>query len=177
MIKEELPKENFDFDDEDIYRKEDEIFEPINIKSNLIIYFYVNVSNIDYTFPIELLNIDNNKSLIDLKKILIKEINQNKLEVYINFTKYFLSLKEGDENLYKEKYELRNCKKKNHFPKYDLPPLLDDSIVENIIGQRVCIICKSNDVIILNSVMNDSEIERNYEKEREKVKCNKCIIM
>ena len=175
MIKEELPKEDFDFDDENIYRKEDELFQTTIIKSNFVVYFYVKINNIDYTFPIELTNIDNNLSLINLKKILVKEINKNKLEIEIDYRKYFLCLKENDENVYKEKYELRNCKKKNHFPKYELPALSDNSIVENIIGQRICILSKSNDVLLLNPVIDENENEKKFEKDN--YHSSKCIIM
>ena len=178
MVREEIPKENFYFDDEEILRKEDELFRKINIKSNLLIYFYVNINNTDYTFPIQLSNIDINSSLLELKKTLIREINQSKLEINIGSRKYFLSLREGEDGLYKEKYELRNCKKKNHFPKYELPPLLDDSIVETIIGQRICILYKNNDAMLLNPILDENENKNDYEKEIKKEKYHgKCIIM
>lgn len=202
---EEILSDEFDEDNYSDEENKNEHFNINNINSNNFIniykkfevYFYIELNNTEhFIFPIEsdLLNV-NNQYISDLIKNIVKKINENSFIIKYNSTEFNLSLKENendneDNTFYINNYEVRLCKKKTLIPKFDLPNFSPNSLLSNIMNEKISFISKSP----LNIMVRNKSIDNDYKiciKNREsyksknietiklnnnKEKYNKCFI-
>ena len=70
-------------------------------------------------------------------------------------------------------YEIRNCKKKNFKPKFDLPPYSNNTLVENVSEERLCLVCKNKNLLIMKQDLSNDSDEKLSNESRF---CSKCFI-
>ena len=70
-------------------------------------------------------------------------------------------------------YEIRNCKKKNFEPKFDLPPYINNTLVENVCEERLCLVCKNKNLLIMKQDLSNDSDEKLSNESRF---CSKCFI-
>ena len=107
----------------------------------------------------------NEQYIYELIENLVKVINDKKFEIKYKSNNYILSLKDWEtENIdfYINNYELRPCKKKNHFPNYDLPNYYAKSLLNNIEKEVICFIPKDPINILLIEKYDTIEQEKKY---------------
>ena len=159
--------DNYEFD----YNKDNNN----NITSNIEIdtfkkfkvYFYLEYDkDFKYVFPIESESFNIEKQYVyELIKNIVKIINNNNYIINYKSTNYVVSLKDcenSDYNFYINNYEIRPCKKKNFFPKNDLPQYSTNSLLKDIIYERISFVSK-NALNIMLFEKYDEEIENIYE--------------
>lgn len=141
-----------------------------NIKNfEIFCYFKINKENeFIYSIQSDALNLKK-QCVSDLIKNIIKKINESKITIEYNSLKYILSLKdcddENDIDFYINNYELRLCKKRKNIPNFDLPCYCPNSILNNMVNEKISFTIKNPLNIIL--------IE-NYDNYNEKI-CKKKI--
>jgi hypothetical protein len=135
---------------------------------NVYCYFNINKDN-SFIFPIktDLFNI-NKQYIYELIKSVVKKINNEKIVITNNSTKYIISLKdvEDDENIdfYIKNYEIKPCKKKNFMPKDDSPSYSSYSLLNNIEKENISFILKNPLNIMLREKyeINEEENKSKY---------------
>ena len=76
-------------------------------------------------------------------------------------------------------YELRFCKKNNLKPKFDLPPFFSSALLNNLLNERISLICKNSLYIMLLEKLGDNlnyemkEDNNKGEEEKPKIRINK----
>lgn len=160
------------------------------------VYFYIKLDNEgNIIIPIEsdLLNI-NKQCVSDLIKNIVKTINNNSFTIKYNSSEYLISLKdceysEDNEHFYINNYELRQCKKKNLMPKYDLPFFSPVSLLSTIVDEKISFISKNPLNIMLinnfkdfndyndNTNINKANFKPNIKKNEKKERCDDCCII
>ena len=167
-------------------------------------YIKINQKN-SFIFPIksDLLNLKT-QTVNDLIKNIVKKFNENKINIKLNDINYNISLKdcenENNKNFYINNYELRQCKKKDCSPKFDLPYYSDKSLLKNISNEKLSFVVKDSvNIMIIEKLDNsldakfnetnlsnieEGSTEKFYEKEKRRYKkynsnlCNfNCIII
>ena len=71
-------------------------------------------------------------------------------------------------------YEIRNCKKKNFKPKFDLPPYSNNTLVENVSEERLCLVCKNKNLLIMKQDLSNNDSDEKLSNESRF--CAKCFI-
>ncbi len=71
-------------------------------------------------------------------------------------------------------YEIRNCKKKNFKPKFDLPPYSNNTLVENVSEERLCLVCKNKNLLIMKQDLSNNDSDEKLSNESRF--CSKCFI-
>ena len=172
LMKEEFEEEYLyeDFESEgnnNINYNENNIFEK-NIFKKFTINFYFQLNEKkDFIFPIEsnLFNIDNQYTY-ELIENIIKKINDKLITIINNSNEYIISLKNTENNnkieFFMENYELRFCNKKTLKPKFDLPPISSNILLNNIMKEKISFICKNKLFILL--IEKYEEKKDNYEE-------------
>lgn len=179
MVKKELSEEdnlsvldNCEFEDEEENIKDtsDNLNNFGNNKyKKFIVYFYCEFDETaKYVFPIEseTFNIEN-QYIYELIGNIVKIINNKRLIINYNSINYLISLKDcedDDFNFYINNYELKPCKKKNNYPKDDLPNYSSTSLLKNIINEKISFISK-NSLNIMFLENYEAEINNNYENQ------------
>lgn len=122
------------------------------------IYFFLNIKENIFILPIETdyFNL-NNQCVDELIKNVVKKINDQKLIIKINSINYIISLQdiEDDEensNFYINNYEIKPCKKKNHYPKNDSPNYSHTTLLKNIQTENISFISKNPLNILLREI-------------------------
>jgi hypothetical protein len=138
------------------------IFSEENIMKKFKVYFFFNLNKKqEYIIYLEsdLLNI-NNQYGYDLIKNIIKKINKESIVINFESNRFALSLKDceyEDKNFYINNFEIRKCKKKTCKPNKEFPPFSLNSLLKNLIDDKVSLICKDNIYIMLIEKYNDIE--------------------
>lgn len=114
---------------------------------NVYCYFNIN-KEISFIFPIKTdLFYINKQYIYELIKNVVQKINNEKIVIAYNSTKYIISLKdvEDDENadFYAKNYEIKSCKKKNFMPKDDSPSFSSYSLLNTIENENISFVTKS----------------------------------
>ena len=142
------------------YNYENIIIKKYNFKKFTINFYFKLNENKDFIFPIEsdLFNIDN-QYVYELIENIIKKINDKSITINDNSNEYIISLKNYENNnkkeFFTENYELRLCNKKTLKPKFDLPPISSNFLLNNIVNERLSFICKNKLYIILIEKFED----------------------
>ncbi len=151
----------------------------INNFKKFKVYFYLEYNkDFKYIFPIESESFDIEKQYVyELIKNIVKIINNNNFIINYKSTNYVVSLKDcenSDYNFYINNYELRPCKKSNFFPKNDLPHYSTNSLLKDIINERISFVSK-NPLNIMLTEKYDEEIENIFENKSHKNSINNNI--
>jgi len=150
-----------------------------NIKNfEIFCYFKINKENeFIYSIQSDALNLKTQYAY-DLIKNIIKKINESKITIEYNSLKYILSLKdcddENDIDFYSNNYELRLYKKRKNIPNFDLPCYCPNSILNNMVNEKISFTIKNplNIILIENYDKNN---EKNCKKKIEYINSNKNI--
>ena len=166
LMKEEFEEENLyeEFELEEnkniINYNPDIIIKKNNFKKFIINFYFKLNENKEFTFPIEsdIFDIDN-QYVYELIENIIKKINNQSISINNNSNEYIISLKNYENNNKKEfltqNYELRLCNKKTLKPKFYLPPISSNILLNNIINENISFICKNSLYIILIEKFED----------------------
>ena len=175
------------------HNKNDEFINVNNFE--IFCYFKINKENeFIYSIHSDSLNLKT-QCVYDLIKNIIKKINQSNIIIEYNSLKYNLSLKDSDDendiDFYINNYELRHCKKRKNVPDFDLPCYCSNSILNNMINEKISFVTKNplNIILIENYdnynenfcnnkikyINNDKKIENGFNLKKVK-STNKCNI-
>ena len=172
LMKEEFEEENlyeeFELEENNniINYNPDIIIKKNNYKKFIINFYFKLNENKEFTFPIEsdIFDIDNHY-VYELIENIIKKINNQSITINNNSNEYIISLKYYENNNKKEfliqNYELRFCNKKTLKPKFYLPPISSNILLNNIKNENISFICKNSLYIILIEKFED----KNYKYE------------
>lgn len=141
-----------------------------NVFKRFNIYFYLNIFNDNiYIFDIKTDIFDINKKYVyNLIQNIVKVINEKKFKIKYNSIDYIISLKdiEDEENIdfYIKNYELKPCKKKNNFPKFDSPSYSSTSLLKNIENENISFISKNLlNIMLIKNEKNEEELSSKYQ--------------
>ena len=152
--------------EENICDKIEEKENCFNELKRLIIYFHLNISDNIFILPIETdyFNI-NSQSVYELIRNIVKKINEQKIIVKIRSKNYMISLQdiedEEDYRFYINNYEIKPCKKSNHFPKNDSPIYSYTNLLKNIQLENISFISK-NPLNIMAREIEESNNENKF---------------
>ena len=126
------------------------------------IYFYLNLNNNSFFFPIISDNFIINKQYIyELIKNIVKKINEKNITINFKNNNYIISLRDREDDanfeFYIKNYELKPCKKKNFVPKNDYPSFSSSSLLKNIENENISFICKNSLNIMLREKYETDE--------------------
>lgn len=145
-----------------------------NNYSNFKVYFYFEINkDYNFVFPIEsdIFNIEK-QYIYDLLRNIVKIVNNKNITINYKGINYIISLKDCEDknkDFYIKNYELKHCKKVKYTPKDYLPSYSSNSILKNIIKERISFVSKDPLNIMLIQKYDDFK-EKNL---NEKIKYNK----
>ena len=164
---EEIFSEEFE-DELNIITKDLEKNEKVEDKySKFDVFFYFTIKNKEFVFQIKSDLFDPQKQYTyELIKNIIKKINEKKIIINYDNTKYFVSLKDIEDyedknniDFYIKNYEFKQCNKNNFVPKNDIESFSSESLLKNIDSKKISFIAKNP----LN-IMVREKIETNLEE-------------
>lgn len=123
----------------------------------LKIFFYLNINDNVFILPIETDYFSiNNQSVYELIKNIVKKINEKKIVIKIKSINYLISLQdiedEDDYTFYINNYEIKPCKKRNHYPKDDSPNYSYTTLLKNIEFKNISFMSKNPLNIMLREI-------------------------
>lgn len=135
----------------------------MNNYKQFFIYFYFEIYNKEFIFPIVSSFFNIKKSYVyDLIRNIIKIINNKNIIIINNSINYIVSLKDNEENdidFYINNYKLKKCSKKTLKPKKDYPSYSSSSLLETITNDKISFISKNPLNIMLTEKYNDHKKE------------------
>jgi hypothetical protein len=166
-------------EDRELYGEdEEENFDYENInnlkpkKFEIKLHFYILIGEQSFHFE-TILILESNQKVEDIIIWGINSFNNAKHKIIIQDKEYVLRYNNNSANDFKS-YEIRNCKKKNFKPKFDMPPFLNNTSIENVINERICLVCNNKNLLIMTNVLNEEDSD---EKVANKSSfCSKCSI-
>jgi hypothetical protein len=135
-----------------------------------MVYFYFKLNEkYDFSIPIEsdLLDVDIQYGY-ELIENIINKINNNSININYDCKKYYVSLKNcenNNKNFYMENYELRPCSKKTLKPKFDSPSFSSSILLNNFIDKNISMVCKNNLYIFLIEKYEEEEDEEDTDNQ------------
>ena len=151
FFNEEEKFEYDEFNDLNIFNETTNLYKSDNLIS-FNVYFYLKINEKkEEIFLIESddLNIDN-QCVSDLIFNIVKKINSKKINIKYESNEFILSLKEYENiDLYNNNYELRQCNKISHIPKYDYPCFSPELMLDELIFNEICLLVKKSSNIKL----------------------------
>ena len=181
LVKKEMDEDNnlsilgdSEFEDDEDYKKNtSEIQNEIainNFKKFKVFFYFEFDEKYKYVFPIESDSFNIEKQCVqELIKNIVKIINNKKLIINYKSINYFVSLKDcedSDLEFYINNYELKPCKKKNDFPKNDLPNYSPTSSLKNIANEKISFISK-NSLNIMLFENYEEEMNNKYDNDND----------
>jgi hypothetical protein len=141
-------------------------------KFEIKLHFYILIGEQSFHFE-TILILESNQKVEDIIIWGINSFNNAKHKIIIQDKEYVLRYNNNSANDFKS-YEIRNCKKKNFKPKFDMPPFLNNTSIENVINERICLVCNNKNLLIMTNVLNEEDSD---EKVANKSSfCSKCSI-
>lgn len=131
------------------------------------VFFHFTIKNKDFVFQIksDLFNL-NEQYAYELIQNIVEKINEKKIIINYNNTKYNISLKdcEDDEkrknkDFYIKNYEFKPCNKKNFIPKKDSESFPSDTLLKNFDSKKISFIAKSPLNIMIREKMETTKEE------------------
>ena len=185
FVENEIDEEDNEFDCDEIdfniknqyYDTSNYIENNSNNYSNFKVYFYFEINkDYNFVFPIEsdIFNIEK-QYIYDLLRNIVKIVNNKNITVNYKGFNYIISLKDCEDknkDFYIKNYELKHCKKVKYTPKDYLPSYSSNSILKNIIKERISFVSKDPLNIMLIQKYDDFK-EKNL---NEKIKYNNKFI-
>ena len=166
-------------EDRELYGEdEEENFDYENInnlkpkKFEIKLHFYILIGEQSFHFE-TILILESNQKVEDIIIWGINSFNNAKHKIIIQDKEYVLRYNNNSANDFKS-YEIRNCKKKNFKPKFDMPPFLNNTSVENVVNERICLVCNNKSLLIMTSVLNEGDSDERVANKSSF--CSKCSI-
>ena len=139
--------------------------------SKFDVFFYFTVENKEFVFQIKSDLFDLNKNYTyELMKNIVKKINEKKLFINSDNTKYIISLKDledhedkNNKDFYIKNYEFKQCNKKNFVPKIDGESFSAESLLKNIDSKKISFIAK-NPLNIMLREKNETKVKEGDNK-------------
>ena len=152
LIKEDKELYGIEEDDDFGYNNERNItVKKVEIK----LHYYINIKEEEFNFE-NILILNSNQTVEDIIIWGINSFNNAKHKIIIQDKEYVLRYNNNSANDFKS-YEIRNCKKKNFKPKFDMPPFLNNTSVENVVNERICLVCNNKSLLIMTRVLNEGD--------------------
>ena len=166
-------------EDRELYGEdEEENFDYENInnlkpkKYEIKLHFYISIGEQSFHFE-TILILESNQKVEDIIIWGINSFNNAKHKIIIQDKEYVLRYNNNSANDFKS-YEIRNCKKKNFKPKFDMPPFLNNTSVENVVNERICLVCNNKSLLIMTRVLNEGDSDERVANKSSF--CSKCSI-
>ena len=70
--------------------------------------------------------------------------------------------------------KLEIVKKKNFKPKFDMPPFLNNTSIENVTNERICLVCNNKNLLIMTKVLKEEDSDEKFVNKSSF--CSKCSI-
>ena len=141
-------------------------------KFEIKLHFYILIGEQSFHFE-TILILESNQKVEDIIIWGINSFNNAKHKIIIQDKEYVLRYNNNSANDFKS-YEIRNCKKKNFKPKFDMPPFLNNTSVENVVNERICLVCNNKSLLIMTSVLNEGDSDERVANKSSF--CSKCSI-
>ena len=141
-------------------------------KFEIKLHFYILIGEQSFHFE-TILILESNQKVEDIIIWGINSFNNAKHKITIQDKEYILRYNNNSVNDFKS-YEIRNCKKKNFKPKFDMPPFLNNTSIENVINERICLVCNNKSLLIMTRVLNEGDSDERVANKSSF--CSKCSI-
>jgi len=162
-------------DYQELYGDENEENDIENVKPkkyDIKLHFYIKIGEQSFHFETNLI-LESNQKVEDIIIWGINSFNNAKHKITIQDKEYELRYNNNSENDFNS-YEIRECKKKDFKPKFDLPPFSNNSSIEYVVDERLCLVCNNKNLLILTRILNEGDSD---EKVINKSGfCSKCYI-
>ena len=166
-------------EDRELYGEdEEENFDYENInnlkpkKYEIKLHFYILIGEQSFHFE-TILILESNQKVEDIIIWGINSFNNAKHKIIIQDKEYVLRYNNNSANDFKS-YEIRNCKKKNFKPKFDMPPFLNNTSIENVVNERICLVCNNKNLLIMTKVLKEEDSDEKFVNKSSF--CSKCSI-
>ena len=166
-------------EDRELYGEdEEENFDYENInnlkpkKYEIKLHFYISIGEQSFHFE-TILILESNQKVEDIIIWGINSFNNAKHKIIIQDKEYVLRYNNNSANDFKS-YEIRNCKKKNFKPKFDMPPFLNNTSIENVTNERICLVCNNKNLLIMTKVLKEEDSDEKFANKSSF--CSKCSI-
>ena len=141
-------------------------------KFEIKLHYYILIGEETFNFE-TILILESNQKVEDIIIWGINSFNNAKHKITIQDKEYILRYNNNSVNDFKS-YEIRNCKKKNFKPKFDMPPFLNNTSVENVVNERICLVCNNKSLLIMTRVLNEGDSDERVANKSSF--CSKCSI-
>ena len=141
-------------------------------KFEIKLHFYILIGEQSFHFE-TILILESNQKVEDIIIWGINSFNNAKHKIIFQDKEYVLRYNNNSANDFKS-YEIRNCKKKNFKPKFDMPPFLNNTSVENVVNERICLVCNNKSLLIMTRVLNEGDSDERVANKSSF--CSKCSI-
>ena len=141
-------------------------------KYEIKLHFYILIGEQSFHFE-TILILESNQKVEDIIIWGINSFNNAKHKIIIQDKEYVLRYNNNSANDFKS-YEIRNCKKKNFKPKFDMPPFLNNTSIENVTNERICLVCNNKNLLIMTKVLNEEDSDEKFANKSSF--CSKCSI-
>ena len=166
-------------EDRELYGEdEEEKFDYENInnlkpkKYEIKLHFYISIGEQSFHFE-TILILESNQKVEDIIIWGINSFNNAKHKIIFQDKEYVLRYNNNSANDFKS-YEIRNCKKKNFKPKFDMPPFLNNTSIENVTNERICLVCNNKNLLIMTKVLKEEDSDEKFANKSSF--CSKCSI-
>ena len=166
-------------EDRELYGEdEEENFDYENInnlkpkKYEIKLHFYISIGEQSFHFE-TILILESNQKVEDIIIWGINSFNNAKHKIIFQDKEYVLRYNNNSANDFKS-YEIRNCKKKNFKPKFDMPPFLNNTSIENVTNERICLVCNNKNLLIMTKVLKEEDSDEKFANKSSF--CSKCSI-
>ncbi len=166
-------------EDRELYGEdEEEKFDYENInnlkpkKYEIKLHFYILIGEQSFHFE-TILILEPNQKVEDIIIWGINSFNNAKHKIIFQDKEYVLRYNNNSANDFKS-YEIRNCKKKNFKPKFDMPPFLNNTSIENVVNERICLVCNNKNLLIMTKVLKEEDSDEKFVNKSSF--CSKCSI-
>ena len=141
-------------------------------KFEIKLHYYILIGEETFNFE-TILILESNQKVEDIIIWGINSFNNAKHKIIIQDKEYVLRYNNNSANDFKS-YEIRNCKKKNFKPKFDMPPFLNNTSIENVTNERICLVCNNKNLLIMTKVLKEEDSDEKFANKSSF--CSKCSI-
>ena len=162
-------------DYQELYGDENEENDIENVKPkkyDIKLHFYIKIGEQSFHFETNLI-LESNQKVEDIIIWGLNSFNNAKHKITIQDKEYELRYNNNSADDFNS-YEIRECKKKDFKPKFDMPPFSNNSSIENVVEERICLVCNNKNLLILTRILNEGDSD---EKVINKSGfCSKCSV-
>ena len=129
-------------------------------KFEIKLHFYILIGEQSFHFE-TILILESNQKVEDIIIWGINSFNNAKHKIIIQDKEYVLRYNNKSANDFKS-YEIRNCKKNNFKPKFDMPPFLNNTSIEYVVDERLCLVCNNKNLLIMTKVLKEEDSDEKF---------------